>query len=95
MVIADFDIVGIAIDEAEADTPLLVDCYGVLALPVASESVEPVPGRSLQVVEPSCEIHVLLRTARRATSGGNPRANPFANNSAVRLSAKVLIIAQS
>lgn len=67
VVITDFDVVGVAIDEAKADTPLVVDRYGVLALPVASKGVEPVSGRSLQVIESSREIHI-LELANRPTS---------------------------
>lgn len=95
MVVADFNVVGIAIDEAKTDAPLVVDRYGVLAMPIAPEGVEPVPGRSLQVVEPGCEIHIFeLADSPTSDIRGNPRALPFTNNSAVRLSAKVLITAQ-
>jgi hypothetical protein len=59
VIVADFDVVRIAIDEAEADAPLVVDCYGMLPLPVASQRVELVPGRCLQVIETGVEIHVL------------------------------------
>jgi hypothetical protein len=75
VVITNFDVVGVAIDEAKADTPLVVDRYGVLALPLASKAVEPVSGRSLQVIESSREIHI-LELANRPTShirGESPR----------------------
>jgi hypothetical protein len=58
VVITDFDVVRVAIHEAEANTPLVVDRYGVLALPVASKGVESITGWCLQVIEPSRKIHM-------------------------------------
>ena len=59
MIVADFDVERIAIDEAEADPPLIVDGYGMLALPITSERVEPVPRGCLQVTQPGGEVHIL------------------------------------
>jgi hypothetical protein len=67
VVITDFDVIRVAIREAEANTPLVVDRYCMLALPLASESVEPVPGWGLKVIEPSRQIHI-LEFADRPTS---------------------------
>jgi hypothetical protein len=59
VVITDFNVVGVTIHEAEANTPLIVDRYGVLALPVASKGVESITGWCLQVIEPSRKVHIL------------------------------------
>ena len=59
MVISDFDVKGIAIDKPEADAPLVVDRDGVLSFPVTAKGVETIPWRGLQIVEASCQIHVL------------------------------------
>ena len=45
----------------------------MLALPVASERVESVPGRGLQVIEPGSEIHVIEPADR---SGDHIRWEP-------------------
>jgi hypothetical protein len=66
MVVADLYVVRIALDVSKADPPLIVYRYGVLALPIASESVESVTGRRLQVVQPGREIHI-LELANRTT----------------------------
>ena len=50
MIVCDFDIVGITVNVAEADAPLVVDGDSVLSHPVACELVEPIPARNPQVI---------------------------------------------
>jgi len=50
VIVCDLDIVGITIDEPEADAPLVVDRDGVLSLPVLPKLVEPIAGRNLKVI---------------------------------------------
>jgi hypothetical protein len=49
----------VAIHESEADPPLIIDRDGMLALTVASQRVESVSRRRLQVIEPGGQIHIL------------------------------------
>jgi hypothetical protein len=62
VVITDFNVVRVAFHEAEANTPLVVDRYGVLAPPVASKGVESITGRCLQVIDLD---HTTTRNASR------------------------------
>lgn len=50
VIICDLNIVGIPVDEPEADAPLVVDGDDMLSIPVPTESVEPIAGRNLQVI---------------------------------------------
>lgn len=59
VVIAHFDVVGIAVDEAETDAPLVVHGDRMLALPVAAQRMEAIAWRHLQVVERCGEVHIL------------------------------------
>lgn len=59
MVIANLDIVGIAINEAETYPPLIVDGDRVLALSISFKRVEPVTRRHLQIVQARGQIHIL------------------------------------
>jgi len=50
VIVCDLDIVGITIDEPEANTPLIVDTDRVLPLPVPYKLVEVITGRNLEIV---------------------------------------------
>jgi hypothetical protein len=50
VIVRDLDLVGIAIHETEAYTPLIVDADRVLSLSILSELMKPVAGRDLKVV---------------------------------------------
>ena len=77
VVVTDLDVVGVPVDEPEADPPLVVDRDRVLASAVAFQCVEPIAGWNLQVVDLGREVHILeLAAARPATSGGNRLARP-------------------
>lgn len=59
MVIADLDVVGIAVDEAETDSPLIVYGDRVLAFSVSGKRMESVTRRYLQVLWAGSQIQVL------------------------------------
>lgn len=48
MVIGYFDAVGVSVVPAETETPLLVDAYAVLAVPVAAQGFQLVAGWDLE-----------------------------------------------
>ena len=50
VVVCDLHLVGVAIDEPEAYTPLIVDANRVLPLPILSELMKTISGRNLKVV---------------------------------------------
>ena len=51
MVIDDFDLVGSVWLPLEADSPLLVDSYAVLAFPISAQCFKTIRGRNAQVVQ--------------------------------------------
>jgi hypothetical protein len=51
VVIGDFDFVGVAVDPAEAQTPLVIDTDAVLTDTLAFKRFEPVAGRDAEVIE--------------------------------------------
>jgi len=59
MVVGHLDVVGVAVDEAEANPPLVVDCDRVLSLSVGAEFVEPVARRNPEIVEAIRQVDVL------------------------------------
>ena len=93
VIVAHFDVVGIAVDKAETNAPLIVHGNRMLALPIAAQRMQAIAGGHFQVVEGRRQVHV-LQLARRATSGGKRLAAPVANRSCVRLSANDLITRQ-
>jgi hypothetical protein len=50
MVINNFNIVGIIIFPAEADTPLFINAYAVLAFAITSQGLQTVSRWNLQVI---------------------------------------------
>lgn len=49
MIVAELDIVGVAIDESETDPPQIIDCDGVLSFSVAFESMGPAARRNFKI----------------------------------------------
>ena len=60
VIVAEFHVIGIAVNEPKADSPLIVDRNGVLSLTVALEWVEPIARRNLQVVNGSHKTRAQL-----------------------------------
>jgi len=50
VVIREFHIVGIAIDEPETNAPLIINGDGMLSLPVPLQFVKPIAGRDLKIL---------------------------------------------
>ena len=59
VIVCDLDVVGIPIDEAEADPPLIIDGNGDLPIAVAPKLVEPITARHSQIVQARCQVDVL------------------------------------
>lgn len=59
VVIAQFDVERIPVDEPKADTPLVVDGDGVKSVAFARERVQAISQRHLQVVQGRRQVHVL------------------------------------
>ena len=59
VVIAELDVVRVAVSEAETDPPLIVDGDRVLAFPVPFQRMEPIAGRHPEVFEAGGHVHVL------------------------------------
>jgi hypothetical protein len=92
VVIHNLDIKGFAIDESEAQPPLVVDADTPLAGAVASQGLQPVRARLSLTAASSCASRI---RARRLKSVGSRRDLPMANKRSVSLSAKLLITRQS
>ena len=73
MIVADFNIERIAVNEPETDPPLVVDGNGMLPSSFASQRVESVTGRCLQVIQPGGEVYILkLPDCSASDIGGEP-----------------------
>jgi len=59
VIVTDFYVICVAIDKPKANTPLIVDRNRVLALPVPFESVKPIARWNLQIIKPTCQVHIL------------------------------------
>ena len=59
MVVANFDVVGVAIDESKTHAPLVVHGNGVLAFAFVLKRVQSVARWHLQVVEVRRQVNVL------------------------------------
>jgi len=64
MVVGQFHIVSITVDEPKADAPLIVDSNGMLSLPLLLEFMKAVARRNLQVAQVGREVKV-FELARR------------------------------
>jgi hypothetical protein len=58
VVVANFDIIDVAIDKSETDAPLIVDRNRVLPDAVPIESVKSIPGRNPQVLQSYRQIQI-------------------------------------
>lgn len=59
MIVTNLDIVGVAVQEAEANSPLIVDCDRVLASAILFERVKAIARRHSEIVERRREINIL------------------------------------
>jgi hypothetical protein len=59
VIVADLDLIGVPVHEPKAYAPLIIDCDGMLSLPIAPESVQPVAWRYLEVIQRRREMDVL------------------------------------
>ena len=59
MIICYLYIVGVTVGKAKADTPLIVDGYGVLTLAIPLQGMETITDRYAQVVQGLSKIDVL------------------------------------
>ena len=55
--VAELDVIGIAVSEPKADSPLIIDGDRVLACPVTLQRVQPITWRHLKVGEPHGDMH--------------------------------------
>jgi len=62
MVVGDLNVVGIAFNEVEADTPLVVYRDRVLPSPVALQSVQAITGRNAQIIQITSQVEVFQPT---------------------------------
>ena len=77
MVVDDFHIVGVAIPPNEADAILIIDSDAVLAFALAVQSLQPVSGRNIQIIQRhgGMQQEELLQCPHFQI-GGNPSASP-------------------
>lgn len=64
MVISYFNMIGVTLHVPKTNAPLIVDCNGVLSLPVAFEGMQPVARWNPQVTE-SCGVMNVLQPPDR------------------------------
>ncbi len=62
MIIAYFDVVGISINEAKADTPLIVHRNGMLTFSLIPECMKAIAWRHLQIIEPGRKVNIFQLT---------------------------------
>jgi hypothetical protein len=77
MVVDDFHIVGVAVPPHEADAILIIDSDAVLALALAVQSLQPVSGGDIQIIQRhgGMQQEELLHCPHFQI-GGNPSASP-------------------
>jgi hypothetical protein len=77
MIVDDFHVVGVTFPPHEADAVLIIDSDAVLALALAVQSLQPVPGRNVQIVQRhgSMQQEELLQCPHFQI-GWNPSASP-------------------
>jgi hypothetical protein len=64
VVVGHLDFIGIAILKAKANSPLIVDVDGVLALPIAAQGMQPVADGDSEVAELLREVNMLQPSYR-------------------------------
>lgn len=77
MVVDDFHIVGVAVPPYEADAILIIDSNAVLALALTVQSLQPVSGGDIQIIQ--CHGGMQQKELPQCPHfqiGGNPSASP-------------------
>jgi len=64
VVVGYLNAIRVAILEAKANPPLVVDTDGVLALPISAQGMKPVAGRDSEVIEVRCKVNMLQSSYR-------------------------------
>jgi hypothetical protein len=59
VVVGYLDIVCIAVLEAKADPPLIVDANGVLPFSISAQDVKPIAGRDPEIIKPRRKVNIL------------------------------------
>jgi hypothetical protein len=58
MIVCDFDFEGVTINIAEANTPLIINCYCELSSTVSFETVKAIASRNAKIIQVCRQIHV-------------------------------------
>jgi len=58
MVIRYFNIIGVTVLKMEADSPLIINGYGILALPIPLQSMEAIAGRNIKIIQAGGQINI-------------------------------------
>jgi len=58
MVIRYFNIIGVTFFKMEADSPLIINGYGILTLPIPPQGMEAIAGRNSQIIKTSGQINI-------------------------------------
>jgi len=64
VIIDDLNVVGVSVKPNKAETPLIVDSYAMLSLPIAAQSFQTIPWRRYQVTEFGGAIQLTKLAAR-------------------------------
>ncbi len=70
MIVGDFHVEGVAIFEAKADPPLIVNGNRVLARSIALKFMKTIAWRDLKVVQAGCEVDALKFSQRPSKDVG-------------------------
>jgi hypothetical protein len=74
MVVHNFNAVSVSVAPHKADTPLVVDTYAVLPVPVTAERLQPIRGRGFQIFEFGSGLNHSQFSARHSLDIAEPSA---------------------
>jgi hypothetical protein len=58
MIICYLNIIGVTVLKMEADSPLIINRYGILTLPIPLQSLEAIAGRNIQIIQAGGQINI-------------------------------------
>ena len=58
MVIRYFNIIGVTVLKMEADSPLIINGYGIRTLPIPLQGMEAIAGRNIQIIPAGGQINI-------------------------------------